>query len=50
MTLRHFPARKPADAMKEQIRKKDDSLVGNMKSEGTTPREASRPLLAAFAI
>lgn len=30
---------KLADAMKEQIRKKDDSLVGNMKSEGTTPRQ-----------
>ena len=31
--------KKLADAMKEQIRKKDDSLVGNMKSEGTTPRQ-----------
>ena len=30
---------KLADAMKEQIRKKDGSLVGNMKSEGTTPRQ-----------
>lgn len=30
---------KLADAMKEQIRKKDSSLVGNMKSEGTTPRQ-----------
>lgn len=30
---------KLADAMKEQIRKKDVSLVGNMKSEGTTPRQ-----------
>lgn len=30
---------KLADAMKEQIRKKDDRLVGNMKSEGTTPRQ-----------
>ena len=27
-----------ADAMKEQIRKKDSNLVGNMKSQGTTPR------------
>lgn len=26
------------DAMKEQIRKKDNDLVGNMRSEGTTPR------------
>ena len=30
---------KLADSMKEQIRKKDGSLVGNMKSEGTTPRQ-----------
>ena len=30
---------KLADAMKEQIRKKDGSLVGDMKSEGTTPRQ-----------
>ena len=30
---------KLADAMKEQICKKDSSLVGNMKSEGTTPRQ-----------
>ena len=30
---------KLADAMKEQIRKKDGSLVGNMKSEGPTPRQ-----------
>ena len=30
---------KLADAMKEQIRKKDGSLVGNMKAEGTTPRQ-----------
>ena len=30
---------KLADAMKEQKRKKDGSLVGNMKSEGTTPRQ-----------
>ena len=30
---------KLADAMKEQIRKKDGSLIGNMKSEGTTPRQ-----------
>ncbi len=30
---------KLADAMREQIRKKDGSLVGNMKSEGTTPRQ-----------
>ena len=30
---------KLADAMKEQIRKKDGSLVGNMNSEGTTPRQ-----------
>ena len=30
---------KLADALKEQIRKKDGSLVGNMKSEGTTPRQ-----------
>lgn len=30
---------KLADAMREQIRKKDGNLVGNMKSEGTTPRQ-----------
>ncbi len=28
-----------AKAMKEQIKKKDSNLVGNMKSEGTTPRQ-----------
>ena len=28
-----------ASAMKEQIKKKDNNLVGNMKSEGTTPRQ-----------
>lgn len=28
-----------ATAMKEQIKKKDTNLVGNMKSEGTTPRQ-----------
>ncbi len=28
-----------ASAMKEQIKKKDSNLVGNMKSEGTTPRQ-----------
>ncbi len=28
-----------ASAMKEQIKKKDTNLVGNMKSEGTTPRQ-----------
>ena len=27
-----------ADAMKEQIKKKDTNLVGNMQSQGTTPR------------
>jgi len=27
-----------AEAMREEIRKKDGSLVGNMQSQGTTPR------------
>jgi len=34
----HLSGEALKDAIKEQIQKKDDNLVGNMASEGTTPR------------
>lgn len=34
----HLSGEELRDAIKEQINKKDDDLVGNMASEGTTPR------------
>ena len=35
----HLSGEALRDAIKEQITKKDDNLVGNMASEGTTPRQ-----------
>lgn len=39
--LSHLSGKELEDAMKEMIRAKDKDLVGNMSSEGTTPRRIS---------
>ena len=37
--LSHFSGKELSDAMKEKIREKDANLVGDMTSQGTTPRQ-----------
>ena len=37
--LSHFSGKELSDAMKEKIREKDSNLVGDMTSQGTTPRQ-----------
>ena len=38
--LKHFTEKEElADAMREKIREKDENLVGDMTSQGTTPRQ-----------